>query len=71
MIWLGPICYNDPIFCEVAVFVKYCYTTGSWLCELIHVRAAHHSNPNISKHPATGMLWLAKASAKSESHTIM
>ena len=25
------ICYNNPMFYVAAIFVKYCYTTGSWL----------------------------------------
>ena len=31
MILKSQICFNTATFCTAAVFVKYCYTTGSWL----------------------------------------
>ena len=31
MILKRQICFNTATFCTAAVFVKYCYTTGSWL----------------------------------------
>ena len=27
----GHICYDTPMFCITAIFVKYCFTTFSWL----------------------------------------
>ena len=31
MVLYSQICYNTPISYMAAIFVKYCYTTGSWL----------------------------------------
>ena len=31
MISKSQICFNTAVFCTAAIFVKYCYTIGSWL----------------------------------------
>ena len=35
MILKSQICWNTPTVCIAAIFVKYCYTAGSWLLELM------------------------------------
>ena len=35
MISQSQISYNTPTFYTAAIFVKYCYTTGSWMLQLM------------------------------------
>ena len=41
------ICYNTPICYIAAIFVRYGYTTGSWLFCFLAVQAAHHEGKKI------------------------